>query len=64
MGGFIQAPDTSPERKRRDSSPSPGASPENTGRKHANSRTAARLTGFGSGTDDRSDKGHGDGQIL
>jgi len=24
----------------------------------------ARLTGFGSGTDDRSDKGHGDGQIL
>ena len=28
------------------------------------SHTTARLTGFGSGTDDRSNKGHGDGKIL
>jgi hypothetical protein len=28
------------------------------------SHTTARLTGFGSGTDDRSDKGYGDGEML
>ena len=35
-----------------------------TRRPGSNPRTAALLTGFGSGTDQRSDKGHGDGEIL
>jgi len=45
--------------RRTDSGARPHASTRRTG-----SRTAARLTGFGSGTDDRTDKGHGDGKIL
>ncbi len=35
-----------------------------TRRTGASSHTAARLSGFGRSTDDRSDKGHGDGEIL
>ena len=37
------------------------ASPRRTG---SSSHTTARLTGFGIGTDDRSDKGYGDGKTL
>ena len=37
------------------------ASPRRTG---SSSHAAARLTGFGSGTDDSGDQGHGDSEIL